>query len=124
MIFFWRRNRTPKNRRRKDRVPFHFPVKLLVPSLACVRGEGYVEVRAKNISEGGILIEANRSYPKLVPCRVKLEAVTQPAGIVLDGMIIWADENKKVGHWEVGVSFTNVREEHRNVLQQIILQSK
>lgn len=124
MNFFWKRNKTQRNRRRKDRIAFHFPIKLLVPSLASIRGEGYVEVKGKNISEGGILVETSRSYPKWVPCRIKLGVLAHPEGIILEGMIIWADENKKMGSWEVGISFVNMREEHRNILQQMILQSK
>ena len=124
MIPFWKKDKAQSDRRKKERVTFHLPVKLLVPSLAVVRGEGYVEVHAKNISEGGLLIEADRSYPKLVPCRVKIETIAHPQGVVLDGMIVWAEEEKEAGTWEVGIAFINVREEDRNLLHQIVLQSK
>ncbi len=123
MIFFWNKNST-KNRRKKERVSFHVPVKILVPSLASIRGEAYVEVHGKNISEGGILVEAKRSYPRLVPCRIKIDGPGESQGAVLDGMIIWADENSKVGNWEVGIAFINLREEERMFLHQIVLQSQ
>lgn len=123
MLFFWNKDRT-KNRRKKERVSFHVPIKLLVPSLASIRGEGYVDVRGKNLSEGGILVEAKRSYPRLVPCRIKIEGPSESGGVTLDGMIIWADENSKVGNWEVGIAFINLREEDRTFLRQIILQSQ
>lgn len=124
MIFFWKSKEDQKNHRKRDRVLCTSSVKLLVPSLASVRGEGYVEVRAKNISEGGVLIEATRSYPKLVPCRIKIDIQAQSKSITLEGMIIWADENASAASWEVGIAFVNVREEDRTLLQQFITQSR
>lgn len=123
MIFFWRKKKAQKNRRKKERISFRLPVKLLVPSLASVRGEGYIEVHSKNISEGGILVQTKRSYPRLVPCRVKIETHEHPQGMTLDGMIIWADENNGAGVWEVGIAFVNVREEERHFLHQLIQNS-
>ena len=120
MFFFWKRNQGQKNRRKKDRVSFRQAIKLLVPSLACTRGEGYVEVKGRNLSEGGILIKVNRSYPTLVPCRLKIETIDHPQSLTLEGMIVWADENKNEGLWDVGINFVNLREEDRNFLKSLI----
>jgi hypothetical protein len=123
MTLFWNKNKTTENRRKRERVAFHLPVKLLVPSLAAMRGEGYVDVRGKNISIGGLLVHVNRSYPTLVPCRVRLDFDSHLEGIIVDGMIIWADEKKAEGIWELGISFINMPEDHRATLQKYIQQS-
>lgn len=123
MTLFWNKNKTIENRRKRERVAFHLPVKLLVPSLAVMRGEGYVDVQGKNISIGGILVQVNRSYPTLVPCRVRLDFNSHLQGIILDGIIIWADERGSEGVWELGISFVNMPEEYRAALQKYIQQS-
>jgi len=123
MTLFWNKAKTTDNRRKRERVSFHLPVKLLVPSLAAMRGEGYVDVKGKNISIGGLLVQVNRSYPTLVPCRVRLDFDSNTQGIIIDGMIIWAEEKKDEGVWELGISFINMLEDHRAALQKYIQQS-
>ena len=120
MLFFRKNSLTKKERRRKDRVLFRHKVMLLVPSLAC--SEGYVEVSCRNISEGGILVEAKRCYPQMVPCRVKI-VLSDNHENIFHGVIMWTEEDEPNDKWDVGISFINLGLQGRKVLKKIIEQS-
>lgn len=121
MRFLFRKKQTQRNeKRQKDRVLFRHPIKLLIPSLAS--GEGYVEVSCRNIGGGGILIEADRCYPAMVPCRIRIK-IPNGSENIFHGVIIWTEENQKTKLWDVGISFTNLRNKDHEFLSQIIKQS-
>lgn len=120
MLFFRKKDPSDKDRRGKDRVLFRHTINLLVPSLAS--GEGYIEVSCRNISVGGVLVETERCYPAMVPCRIKIQ-VPEISEMIIQGVITWTEENNQTKKWDIGISFTNLSSHDRSALKKIIDQS-
>ncbi|MBI1883231.1 MAG: PilZ domain-containing protein [Chlamydiae bacterium] len=108
------------DRRRKDRVGFHVPMKLWISSRISHSNEETFEVIGKNISEGGILIQSSQNFPPLSPCRLRMQTAFKPEGLWLEGMIVWTQQNEEDGMWKIGIAFVNLGKEARVVLRKIV----
>ena len=114
------------NRRKFIRIPFHFPVRLVICGYdkeSLKKDSGYVYAYCNNISLGGIRIQCDTKLKMGIFVKMKLVLPfdnLENKMLHLIGQVIWSKKAEQNNNYVAGIQFVDLEKEDELILRQFI----